>query len=946
MTESDFPTERVCKLEDDIRKELQTESTFLKEDVKEELTSVKDGLMGVRSDFALAKQERQEDTLKLRKTIEKTTVASQEMINEKIAEIGQKFEELKIERSGPKTFLPRPNLPPNVPQFTGRAEECDEIVNHLSSESTRLSATIEAGRLHSSSPDEDDLCLSFNRLSNPCVIILDNADDLLECGEPNVKEDVIHLIGEILNRSDKVKFLLTTRESLSFLNLHFQGHMSVRIRELDQLSSQILTRELLPEASTSDLTKVLQICGQVPLAIKLLCSSISQQSSARSSQYVNEEFMESTNNIIEMLDNPDYPSNLRLKSLFDSAFKRLSTQEQEALVCLSILPAHFDLKIAAAVLGITRTTEAEKVLRRLQRKSLIDCCSDFDKFTIHKLLQSFAKEKGETEMKETVLTSKSRFYSFYISLFEKLNGNFLTGRSMSAFIEFYEDEPTIVQSLIDGCLDPRTADRVFDVLAKAELFLDSLFWSEGAKFERIFDSAIIAASQSGKKVFYRRLLNSRAFGEVTWVTSGNTKRLLTESKELQASTSSDCYAEKGTNLCYFGIHQLVMGKTDDGMKALQEALPFMSTSPEHTILKLIIFQIFAVYYHCKNDSVSSSKFCVKALKECRDARDTCLLVIPSIETAPTKGGQQNPLRRETNPLVNQPLEIEVIFLVSEAVKKFSSTETNQFFGNLLLRILKDSETALPPSTPGWFHFLRNAVHLLKSLNKYDDAITLTEERISFHRKALQQSMEGEEDIKENPEQHEEALAQNYLDLAAIHHKRGNYSEALESDRRALEIRLKLFGKEHLKTAESYHSVGVTQLSMGNYIPALVSENRALDIRLKLLGEDHPETGDSFRSVGVIQHILGDYISALESKKRALDIRVKTFGEEHSSTADSYHSVGVTLDSLGDYISALESKKRALDIRRKLFGEEHPKTADSYYSVGVTQDSLKRLHIRP
>lgn len=100
MTESDFPTERVCKLEDDIRKELQTESTFLKEDVKDELTGVKDELMGVTSDIALSKQERQDDTLELRKTIEKTTTANQEMINEKITEIGQKFEELKIERSG------------------------------------------------------------------------------------------------------------------------------------------------------------------------------------------------------------------------------------------------------------------------------------------------------------------------------------------------------------------------------------------------------------------------------------------------------------------------------------------------------------------------------------------------------------------------------------------------------------------------------------------------------------------------------------------------------------------------------------------------------------------------------------------------------------------------------------------------------------------------------
>ncbi|KAJ7365063.1 hypothetical protein OS493_007705 [Desmophyllum pertusum] len=54
LTEADFPIERVRQLEDDIRKELQAETAFLKEDVKDEL-------IGVRSDIAQSNQERQED---------------------------------------------------------------------------------------------------------------------------------------------------------------------------------------------------------------------------------------------------------------------------------------------------------------------------------------------------------------------------------------------------------------------------------------------------------------------------------------------------------------------------------------------------------------------------------------------------------------------------------------------------------------------------------------------------------------------------------------------------------------------------------------------------------------------------------------------------------------------------------------------------------------------
>ncbi len=100
LTESDFPTQRVSQLEDDIKKELQKESTFLKEDVKDVLTGVKDELMSVRADIVQSKQKRQEDTLELRKIIENTAAANQELINANIAEINQKIDELKTERSG------------------------------------------------------------------------------------------------------------------------------------------------------------------------------------------------------------------------------------------------------------------------------------------------------------------------------------------------------------------------------------------------------------------------------------------------------------------------------------------------------------------------------------------------------------------------------------------------------------------------------------------------------------------------------------------------------------------------------------------------------------------------------------------------------------------------------------------------------------------------------
>ena len=75
--------------------------------------------------------------------------------------------------------------------------------------------------------------------------------------------------------------------------------------------------------------------------------------------------------------------------------------------------------------------------------------------------------------------------------------------------------------------------------------------------------------------------------------------------------------------------------------------------------------------------------------------------------------------------------------------------------------------------------------------------------------------------------------------------------------------------------------------------ALESDKRALNIRLKVLGEEHSQTAHSYHSLGVTQHSLGDFVSALESNKRALNIRLKVLSKEHLQTADSCHSLAAT-----------------------------------------------------
>ena len=696
---------------------------------------------------------------------------------------------------------------------------------------------------------------------------------------------------------------------------------------------------MLPNASTADCTQIAQICGQVPLAIKLLCSLISEDS-AQPRQIIDDLMISSTENrITEMLNNPDYPARHRIQLLFDSSFKKLTMQEKDALISLSILPESFSIEVAAAVLSDTGSIKVRKMLGSLRRKSLIDSSSKPGSFTMHRLLQSFAKDKGKKEMPETFLNAKSRLNAFYVSLLEKLNEQFLTGNSMAAYIEFYENKKNIIESVVESCLDSEIADSVYDVLVKGEIFLASLFFSEAKNFIHIYDTAIKAAKQQREDKYFRQLLSSRAFVEVTWGLKGKTRHLLSKVNDLQAAASSVPYLEKGKYFCYMGIYHFVTDKTNNGVQFLKEALFSLENckGAEKRILEMVIFQILAVYYQSLNDLSSASAFCDKAIHQCSLMRDLHLLITPSMKHESKECISEVKLQQHSDILLSQPLKCEITFLLSEATKTFADADTRQCLSNSLLQIIENIEREAEISL-GLLTFQNVATHLLW-LSSSEDPQTLYASGIKYYQTALTQYKESpphKDDINDVSHLQNEANARGLLALGRVFINRKSYPEALQVNQQALEISQRLLGEEQESSATSFWQIGFTQHEMHDYSSALQSHQRALAIRTKQFGEGHESTADSYVSVGLTQHEMQDYTSALQSYQRALAIRINVFGKEHENSADCHFNLGATQYAMHDYTSALQSHQRALAIRIKVFGEEHERTADSYKELGVTQ----------
>ena len=170
------------------------------------------------------------------------------------------------------------------------------------------------------------------------------------------------------------------------------------------------------------------MCGNVPLAIRLLCCLIKDNP---------REFLDEIRNgseyILDVIDDADYPQDARLKGLIQALFNKLPNVEKEAFISLSSVfrGAEFGLDAGIAVVGGSKLHAMRKI-KNLKKKSLIDDNSDRKMHAMHPLIQSFALEKGQNEMKNVLASSRARFLEYYDEVFHCVKTLF--GKTTAKFI--------------------------------------------------------------------------------------------------------------------------------------------------------------------------------------------------------------------------------------------------------------------------------------------------------------------------------------------------------------------------------------------------------------------------------------------------------------------------------------------------------------------------------
>ena len=179
-----------------------------------------------------------------------------------------------------------------------------------------------------------------------------------------------------------------------------------------------------------------------------------------------------------------------------------------------------------------------------------------------------------------------------------------------------------------------------------------------------------------------------------------------------------------------------------------------------------------------------------------------------------------------------------------------------------------------------------------------------------------------------------SLATSYNNIGLVYMNMGEYSKALSSYERSLEIDKVALPPNHPDLATSYNNIGMVYNNMGEYSKALSSYEQSLEIYKVALPPNHPDLATSYNNIGMVYNNMGEYSKALSSYEQSLEIYKVALPPNHPDLATSYNNIAGVYDDMGEYSKALSSYERSLEIDKVALPPNHPSLATSYNNIGM------------
>ncbi|MEZ4387191.1 MAG: serine/threonine-protein kinase [Candidatus Krumholzibacteriia bacterium] len=170
------------------------------------------------------------------------------------------------------------------------------------------------------------------------------------------------------------------------------------------------------------------------------------------------------------------------------------------------------------------------------------------------------------------------------------------------------------------------------------------------------------------------------------------------------------------------------------------------------------------------------------------------------------------------------------------------------------------------------------------------------------------------------------LGTTYFDL-------GRYEDAREQYELARDLFTTAHGENHPDVAQQYGSLGLTLEALQDFPAAEAYDRRALALRLALFGEMDAAVGESKLNLANLLVNDARYDEAEPLLREALAIQRRTLGEEHEDIAISLNSLGNLMQHLERYDEAGPYYEEALAMHTRLLGADHPYVITDRVNLG-------------
>jgi tetratricopeptide (TPR) repeat protein len=178
------------------------------------------------------------------------------------------------------------------------------------------------------------------------------------------------------------------------------------------------------------------------------------------------------------------------------------------------------------------------------------------------------------------------------------------------------------------------------------------------------------------------------------------------------------------------------------------------------------------------------------------------------------------------------------------------------------------------------------------------------------------------------------VATGLHNLAALYEVQGQYAQAEPAYLRALAIREKVLGPDHLHVSVTLRGLARLYAATGQSARAEPLYERALAIHEKALGPDDPAVATDLVNLAALHAAAGRNAQAEPMYLRALAIRERALGADEPEVALILNNLADIYRVERQYEKAESHYRRALAIDEKTVGPDHPDVATDLDNLGV------------